>query len=560
MATAVLTNQITSGTAQLQRTINATPSSLGTADGSVVTYVTTAHALTNLALYWQGALYKLTADGVRRSIDDGVTWQTVLTLTGTVPVASNNVLAGPYIVYNNGIPRIIIAYTSTGNLYRYASSLTGLSGSWTDVSTGLTGASANIGCFPVVYRSTLMFGNENSSQVYQINPFAATVAQINCNATCPFMFYLCVWNDIPYVTGRISSSWVLTSLSGGTPVTVLTIATGFFPMANSFMWVDPTSSNLIAIGQIGFSGGWQAYEITSSLVNTPRTSAMLTGTGFAASLTDSKLVGIFYDQETNPGGVPSIYMMLAGANTLSTAVGMWKYNGPTSLMGNNPAGPTSNANDSGGVVQHAWADKNIGGERFFTPRPVGVDGASSVTGTGKVIGVGVSRRKFRLDKPRSQVLAALGPSASHNLSTTPLNNTPVRAGFITIRGVVSATNVVAQDDGSGSFPVSTLLPAGGTINYTNGTMTGVTATLDAGSQVEALYIGGTSTVQWYRSVATNEYPASTTKAPLTNPTSGTISSDDNINCLANGSEQQVDVDMTGILPGTQISINPRAVG
>ena len=90
-------------------------------------------------------------------------------------------------------------------------------------------------------------------------------------------------------------------------------------------------------------------------------------------------------------------------------------------------------------------------------------------------------------------------------------------------------------------------------------MPGTTAVLDAALQVEALYNGGTASVEWYRALATNEYPASTTKAPLTLPTSGTISGGDtNINCSADESEQQVSVGMSGFTAGNRIFLDPRA--
>jgi hypothetical protein len=77
-----------------------------------------------------------------------------------------------------------------------------------------------------------------------------------------------------------------------------------------------------------------------------------------------------------------------------------------------------------------------------------------------------------------------GGAATHDLSTTPVTAAlPILPGSLTLSGTIGASGEVATDNGAGAFPVSTLLPAGGTINYATGAMTGTTAALDASSTI-----------------------------------------------------------------------------
>ncbi len=77
-----------------------------------------------------------------------------------------------------------------------------------------------------------------------------------------------------------------------------------------------------------------------------------------------------------------------------------------------------------------------------------------------------------------------GGAATHDISTTPVTvGLPIEPGTLVLSGTVSASGETATDDGAGAFPNSTLLPAGGTINYITGAMTGVTVALDAGTTI-----------------------------------------------------------------------------
>jgi hypothetical protein len=520
----------------------------GAVVGTAVAFDNRSGHNTNTSVYFAGALFKLNANAIYRSIDDGQTFTLVFTLPGGVAALLN----GLYVVYNNGIPRLcaVVYGASTNN--ECHTSLTGLSGSWTTI-TGVT----NVPCgFPVIYRGALAIYSL-SNQVVSFNPFAGTssaVATATGGGTMDYT-YLFVWDDVLYAIQPDGSlNLKLTRILGGVATFVLTLDTGGNAKAQA-AWIDPTSNNLVIVARL--TAGWAAYEVTSALAITSRTATMLTSGALAGFGASSKVVGVFYDQDAAPGAAPAIYLLVSSSNVATTPVSMFKYNGVSALLGTGAGA----ANDAGGDVQDSWPDKNIGGERFFTARPVGGDGTPSVYNTGKGnLGIGVTRRKFKLIAPRSQVLTTLGGAGTYNLATTPLASIPVQPQFTTIKGVIGAVTEVANDlVTSGVFPVSTLLPAGGTINYLTGAMVGTTALLDAASVVEALYNGGLATNQWYRSLATNEYPGSTTKAPLTLPTSGTIVSDDNINCVADGTEQQISVGMSGFSAGDQVAIDPRAV-
>lgn len=83
-----------------------------------------------------------------------------------------------------------------------------------------------------------------------------------------------------------------------------------------------------------------------------------------------------------------------------------------------------------------------------------------------------------------------GVAAPYDLSTTPLTDTPVHPGTVSIavdEDGVGATTIT--DDGNGNLvgTSGTVLPGGGTIDYDTGAMTGITANLTALSSVDATY-------------------------------------------------------------------------
>lgn len=81
-----------------------------------------------------------------------------------------------------------------------------------------------------------------------------------------------------------------------------------------------------------------------------------------------------------------------------------------------------------------------------------------------------------------------GVAAAHDLSTTPLSDTPVHPGTVAIAvDTVANGPQVITDDGAGNLTNPLALAAPGTIDYATGAMTGVTLSLVALSTVTATY-------------------------------------------------------------------------
>lgn len=77
-----------------------------------------------------------------------------------------------------------------------------------------------------------------------------------------------------------------------------------------------------------------------------------------------------------------------------------------------------------------------------------------------------------------------GVGAPHNLATTPITTAlPIIPGSVTLLIDIGAGPVANTDNGLGAFPVSAQLPAGGTVNYNTGALTGTTAALLANSSI-----------------------------------------------------------------------------
>lgn len=77
-----------------------------------------------------------------------------------------------------------------------------------------------------------------------------------------------------------------------------------------------------------------------------------------------------------------------------------------------------------------------------------------------------------------------GVSATHNLATTPITTAlPIIPGTVTLLIDIGGGPIANTDTGLGAFPVSAQLPAGGTVNYNTGALTGVTAALLSNSSI-----------------------------------------------------------------------------
>ena len=154
-----------STTPQAQRVLGATPANLGQQVGTAVTYSTGGNARSNYATTFRGTQFRVCGDAVYRSVDDFTTQTSVFALTGGVSAGN---LGGLYILSSDGVPRLLVSWLDTaGTTFRYASSLTGLSGSWTTVANA--GAYYPVG-FPVVRGNTLRFYVELAGSIGEINP------------------------------------------------------------------------------------------------------------------------------------------------------------------------------------------------------------------------------------------------------------------------------------------------------------------------------------------------------------------------------------------------------
>ncbi len=77
-----------------------------------------------------------------------------------------------------------------------------------------------------------------------------------------------------------------------------------------------------------------------------------------------------------------------------------------------------------------------------------------------------------------------GGGLPHDLSTTPITvGLSAHPGTVSLSIDIGAGPVLQFDDGAGGFPITPELPAGGTINYDTGALTGVTAALFPASTI-----------------------------------------------------------------------------
>lgn len=547
--------KIHTGTPQLQRFVEATATPLGTAAGTAVTYGTNI-AQTNPFLKFGGAIYWAVKDDILRSYDDGLTWQTVYTFSPTART-DYGAMSGPYVTFKDGSYRLVVLYRDTAADMRCVVSSDGTNWVNTNLTSSFVSSSNGLPFryFPVVYRQYVVWFDYWSSYFHFLDPHPTTPIVTSMGQhTGQTDGYLVVWNDQVHAISRVASATSLVRVAGGVVTPITTIHANNYTDHTVAAWVDPATNELIAIAYV--AGGFKAFSISAAGFVTDITASIITGTSLASYGSASRVRGVIYDQDQNAGTAPDIYLMIASGNTAGTAVSMWKYNGVSTLMGN-----TGIPNDSGGDVAFAYPDKNWGGERFFTPRSVGVDGTPEIhfTGRGGVL-VGSTLRKFKTFYPRSDLLTTLGGSGAYDLSSNSLDHLPVQPGSVTIKVVIGTTVTVVRDDGVGNFPSGSVLPSGGTIDYTTGAMTGITASLDAGSDVEALYSGGTTTVRIYRSLANVEYPGSTVRANLSNPSDGSIvGSNENQGVPADGSECTVVVDMAGFSNGDRFNMIAEAL-
>jgi len=77
-----------------------------------------------------------------------------------------------------------------------------------------------------------------------------------------------------------------------------------------------------------------------------------------------------------------------------------------------------------------------------------------------------------------------GVAAVHDLATTPITvGLSMAPGSVSVSIDIGAGPVAQVDDGAGAFPITAELPAGGTVDYNTGALTGITAVLLASSAI-----------------------------------------------------------------------------
>lgn len=541
------------GTARVYSYQDATPTAIGTAAGTTDSSV---RLHSNLVIAANGLIGYMAYDGFRVSRDDGYTW----TLVHSVSVTSTAPTHGPFTVNTtDGIKYVIFFMNSADSNIIYAAVSDDLI-NWTNYSFGVS----VFFFWPVVWRGRIVTSSANTTnQLFIFDPAALshTVSDVSGRS----IRYLTVWNDQVWATG-VSAAGFLTvaGVIDGVYTYDVVGPGGFTPGVNvgsqvACSFVDPTTGNLIVIASS--ASAWFALEVTSVSSYTDRTATMLTGGSIASYNVVSTIKGVVVDQIDAVGSTPQIYVYITNGITSGSLISMFRYNGVGSLLGT--SGGTANA--SGGTVNDSFPNQNIDSLRNWTQRVLDIaetEGTPYAEATAGAPIVNGLRVEFQAEVPRTFPLTTIGGSpATYNLATTPIPSTPIKPGSVAIHGTISGTVEVALDDGAGAFPVSTLLPSGGTINYATGAMTGTTATLDASTDVRAYWAGGTASVQFFRTLATDSYPADVitnmvNPALLSNPTEGSISGVTNINVPADGTTCQVDIDMTGFSSGDRVSVEP----
>jgi hypothetical protein len=110
-----------------------------------------------------------------------------------------------------------------------------------------------------------------------------------------------------------------------------------------------------------------------------------------------------------------------------------------------------------------------------------------------------------------------GGGLSHDLALTPITLAlPVHPGQAVLSIDIGSGPTPQLDDGLGNFPPTPELPAGGTINYASGLLTGVTAPLLAGSTITETHTPSTSIT---KAVTTDNLD---TAVPFVAPAIGTV--------------------------------------
>lgn len=533
------------GTLNILNYTGGTVDVVGQPGGSTTAFVSAGMAYHNRIIYYNGMIVYSAQNGIYTSVTDGKTG--VLRHTYVAAVTGSNIY-GPVVVGGH----LCVIYTSAGNLVRMAKSTDGIA--WSEQSVSWSGAYDIRG---VAINNGIAHVVGNGTEHVAMNPETGTNSWLNSAGISGFNG-ACTWNGVPFGLG-VTNGISIRVINLNTSATFATVSAGHFSTQNGLIaFVDPNTDELIIIS----STLLRSWSVSSVGVVTERTSTMITGSYFASLSSLAGVYGPVIDQIEAVGFSPTIYIHVSASRTVaSTPTVVMRYNGTGSRLGDAAGQP--NYSGGGSTISHSIPSNNVSSNRNWLPRPdeAGlvqcIPTAEVLSITGPLINR--VRLNFRANKAWQQRLEAIsGGPATFDLSTSPLSVSPIKPGSVAIQITISGSGYYAEDDGSGNFPASTVLPTGGTINYSTAILNGITATADDATNVRALFVGGSGTLQLYRNVSDIEYPASQTGqlANLTEASQGTASGTIMFNFEADGSEHNVDVNMAGFLNGDIISIAP----
>lgn len=533
------------GTLNILNYTGGTVDVVGQPGGSTTAFVSAGMAYHNRIIYYNGMIVYSAQNGIYTSVTDGKTG--VLRHTYVAAVTGSNIY-GPVVVGGH----LCVIYTSAGNLVRMAKSTDGIA--WSEQSVSWSGAYDIRG---VAINNGIVHVVGNGTEYVAMNPETGTNSSLNFAGISGFNGAY-TWNGTPFGLG-VTNGVSIRVINLNTSATFATVSAGHFSTQNGLIaFVDPNTDELIIIS----STLLRSWSVSSVGVVTERTSTMITGSYFASLSSLAGVYGPVIDQIEAVGFSPTIYIHVSASRTVaSTPTVVMRYNGTGSRLGDAAGQP--NYSGGGSTISHSIPSNNVSSNRNWLPRPdeAGlvqcIPTAEVLSITGPLINR--VRLNFRANKAWQQRLEAIsGGPATFDLSTSPLSVSPIKPGSVAIQITISGSGYYAEDDGSGNFPASTVLPTGGTINYSTAILNGITATADDATNVRALFVGGSGTLQLYRNVSDIEYPASQTGqlANLTEASQGTASGTIMFNFEADGSEHNVDVNMAGFLNGDIISIAP----
>jgi len=344
---------------------NNPPSSitLGSSFGTAEAGTSTVDQPVNRAIYFTGSniyntsgsagsFYATVGDSIYRTLDGGNTWSVAATLT--LINASNHDKSGLNIVTGlNGLQYMCLVYLDTSGLMRGVRTTDG----YTWISDGPFGSADNSGGFTqdtVLGDSLYTFSSTSSSAnvvIYQMgNGNISAIAGPTSFTTSRAA--MCVWDNMIYIAGYVSSTRPLYTLNGGSfgqVKNLATVSSGTNATTTNKlgMFVDGSSLYVFSL-QVGASTGWACYKIDTpgTYTVTDITSTVISGSmavqGGGGPGTSSRI--LTYVEPDSAGTNPTKYLLYSADGTAGTAFELFQWNGPSAAM---------SSIASGGDVAHA---------------------------------------------------------------------------------------------------------------------------------------------------------------------------------------------------------------